>query len=83
MLGATGIEVDGQPVFQFFIVEGGFFVVGAGVAQEIPGGAHEGVHGVRLALGRRAALGALGVDELLVVVERGFARGLELGVFGE
>ena len=80
VLGAAGIDVDRHPVLDLFRVEGRLGVMRAGVAQEIPGRAHEGIQGIRLALGRAAALRAGGIDKLLVVFQRRFAGGFELGV---
>ena len=59
-----------QPVFQFFRIEGTIGVLGAGIAQEIPVGAHECIHSIRFTFSRSPALGARGINEMLAIRER-------------
>ena len=55
---AADVLVHGQPVVHPGRVQDASGVVGAGVAQEVPGGLHEGVHGVHFPPGRAVADGA-------------------------
>ena len=77
---AAGVLVDGEPAVQEVGVEGRALFGGAGEAEHVPGGIDEGVHSVGLALGGTAAVGAGGVDEILVDGQGRLAGGLEIGV---
>ena len=66
MLDAADVLVDGQPVVRLLAVEGSLVVLRVGIAHVVPAGAGEGVHGVGLATGRRTALRAGALHELLV-----------------
>ena len=70
VLDAADVVVDGHPAVHRLLGEGGLVVVGVDVAQVVPAGAREGVHGVGDALGRLAALGAGGLVELGALGER-------------
>ena len=59
------VLVDRHPVASFVFAEGQGFVPGRSVSQEVPGRIDESVHGVCLAPGLIAALGADGVDEII------------------
>ena len=83
VLCAAGVLVDGEPVLDVLGGEGGVTGVGRGVLEEVPGGAHEGVHGVGLPTGGAFTAGTGSVHEGLVEGEGRFAGGPELGVFGE
>ena len=67
VLGTAGIKVYRQPVFHLVGIKYRCIAVGAGIAQEIPVGAHKGIHGVSLPLGWSRAAGAGGIDKLLVI----------------
>ena len=67
---ATDVLIDRQPVIGHRLVGGALLVPGIGEAGEIPGRIHEGVHGVRLAPGGLAAVGAGDVLPAGVVVQR-------------
>ena len=51
MFNSSYVLLYRQPSIHGLLAEGLFCVVGISKAQEIPGGAHEGVHGVSLTLG--------------------------------
>ena len=83
MLDPAGVDIHGHPIVVLLRIEGGFVVVGAEVAQVIPGGAHEGVHGIGLALGLPAAFRAGGVAPGWVQLQGAFAGGQPLDIFGQ
>ena len=62
---------------------GPLIVVRRQITVPVPRGVHKGVHGVRLASGRTAATGTLGIVEVRVELQWRFARGHELGFLGE
>ena len=80
VLSAAGVLVHGEPRPGALRIDGAGVVVGAEVADEVPVGVHEGVHGVGLAAGGAAAAGAVDMDEPFVGGEGGLTGGLELGV---
>ena len=51
MLDPACIGIHRHPVVVFFRVEGTFIVIRAQVTQVVPGGAHEGIHGIGFPLG--------------------------------
>jgi len=61
VLDAADVLIDGQPVVCLLAGEGRCVVACVGIAGKVPRAIDEGVHRVRLALGRAAALGAGGV----------------------
>ena len=69
MLDAANVVIDGHPTVGSLAGEGQLGVVRVGIAQVIPAGAGEGVHGIGLALGRAAADRAGGLVELLALGE--------------
>ena len=81
MLDATDVVIDGHPTVGSLAGEGQIGVVRIGIAQVIPAGAGEGVHGIGLALGRAAADRAGGLVELLALGE-GLA-GSQVQVLGQ
>ncbi len=58
MFDAADVLVHRGPIIHPGLVQDALAVIGAGVAQEVPGGLHEGVHGVDFPAGRAAAGGA-------------------------
>src|SRR5690625_976475 len=83
MLDAAGIEVHRRPLPGELLVDGAVVLVGAQVAEPVPRGVHERVHGVGLPLRVTAAIGAAGVQERLVVLEGRLAGGHEGDVAGQ
>src|SRR3990172_9151000 len=81
VLSAAGVLVHGQPGLRALRVDGPGVVDRAEVADEVPVGVHECVHGVRLAASGTAAARAVDVHEPLVPGQRRLAGRLELGVF--
>ena len=81
MLDAADVVIDGHPTVGGFLGEGQLGVVRIGIAQVIPAGAGEGVHGIGLALGRAAADRAGGLVEVLAL-GKGFA-GAQVQVLGQ
>ena len=71
MLDAAHVLVHGQPGIHRIPAERQLVVGGVAVAQEVPAGAHEGVHGVRFAPGRFAAAGASHLHPALQLGQRG------------
>ena len=69
VLDAADVVIDGHPTIGSLAGEGQLGVVRVGIAQVIPAGASEGVHGIGLALGRAAADRAGGLVELLALGE--------------
>ena len=67
MLDAADVVIDGHPTVGGLTGEGQLGVVRIGIAQVIPAGAGEGVHGIGLALGRAAADRAGSLVELLAL----------------
>ncbi|GBD30530.1 hypothetical protein HRbin32_01638 [bacterium HR32] len=83
MLGPARVLVHGAPVVHLLDVEGALIVVRGDVPVLVPGGVHEGIHGVRLPLGLPTAPGAPGPTEPLVVLQGGLSRGHEVHVLGQ
>src|SRR5215208_6332335 len=83
VLYAAGVLVDGEPLLSPFGIERPLIVVRREVTVPVPRGVHESVHRVRLACGRAAATGTLGIVEVRVELEGRFARGHELGFLWE
>src|SRR5215213_6539034 len=83
VLYAAGVLVDGEPLLSPFGIERPLVVVRGEVTVPVPRGVHEGVHRVRLACGRAAATGTLGIVEVRVELEGRFARGHELSFLWE
>src|ERR671910_774860 len=83
VLDAAGVLVDGEPLLSPFGIERPLIVVRREVTVPVPRGVHEGVHRVRLARGRTAASGTLGIVEGRVELQWRFARGHELGFVWE
>ena len=81
VLDATDVVIDGHPTVGGLAGEGQLGVVRVGIAQVIPAGAGEGVHGIGLALGRATADRAGGLVELLALGE-GLA-GAQVQVLGQ
>ena len=81
MLDAADVVIDGHPTVCRLAGEGQLGVVRVGIAQVIPAGAGEGVHGIGLALGRAAADRAGGLVEVLALGE-GLA-GAQVQVLGQ
>ena len=81
VLDAADVVIDRHPAVGGLAGEGQLGVVRVGIAQVIPAGAGEGVHGIGLALGRAAADRAGGLVELLALGE-GFA-GAQVQVLGQ
>ena len=81
MLDAADVVVDRHPAVNGLLGEGQLLVVGVAVAQVVPARAREGVHRVRDALGRLAALGAGGLVERRVLGER--LAGAQVEVVGQ
>ena len=73
VLHTTVVPVHGRPVVQRLLGGQGLVVVGVHIAQEVPGGTGPLGHGIRLTLGRAAALGAGGVDPVGHLGEGGLA----------
>ena len=69
MFDTTDVLVYRQPV-SGTLIDHGAVVIGAGIAKEIPGRVHEGVHRVGLAARRRTALRARAVQEAVQLAER-------------
>ena len=67
VLDAADVVIDGHPTVGSLAGEGQLGVVRIGIAQVIPAGASEGVHGIGLALGRATADRAGGLVELLAL----------------
>ena len=67
MLDAADVVIDGHPTVCRLAGEGQLGVVRIGIAQVIPAGACEGVHGIGLALSRAAADRAGGLVEVLAL----------------
>ena len=63
VLDAADVLVHGHPVLRRLPLEHALLVSGRAVAEEVPGGFHEGIHGVGVAPGPASALGTGGVDE--------------------
>ena len=63
VLDASTIEIHVHPTRRHTSINGEVGVVGIGVAQEVPRGIHEGVHGVGFSLGWPLALRARGLDK--------------------
>src|SRR5215203_5709487 len=83
VLDAAGVLVDGEPLLSPFGIERPLIVVRREVTVPVPRGIHEGVHRVRLARGRAAATGTLGVVEGRVELQWRFASGHKLGFLWE
>ena len=81
VLDAADVVIDGHPTVGGFLGEGQLGVVRVGIAQVIPAGAGEGVHGIGLAFGRATADRAGGLVELLALGE-GLA-GAQVQVLGQ
>ena len=81
VLDATDVVIDGHPTIGSLSGEGQLGVVRIGIAQVVPAGAGEGVHGIGLALGRATADRAGGLVELLALGE-GLA-GTQVQVLGQ
>ena len=81
MLDAADVVIDGHPTVGGLTGEGQLGVVRIGIAQVIPAGTGEGVHGIGLALGRAAADRAGALVELLAL-SKGFA-GAQVQVLGQ
>ena len=81
VLDAADVVIDGHPTVCRLAGEGQLGVVRVGIAQVIPAGAGEGVHGIGLALGRATADRAGGLVELLALGE-GLA-GAQVQVLGQ
>ena len=81
MFDAADVVIDGHPTVGGLAGEGQLGVVRIGIAQVIPAGAGEGVHGIGLALGRAAADRAGGLIEVLALGE-GLA-GAQVQVLGQ
>ena len=77
---SADVLVNGHPVASPFPVEGSLVEVGAGVSGEVPGGFHEGVHGIRLAPRIAPAFRACGRVERLVDGQGGAAVFQELDI---
>ena len=78
VLDAADVLVHRHPEVGLLAVEGEPVVLGVGVAEVVPGGVHEGVHGVGVAPGGAAALRAGGLDELGVGLEGALSFGADL-----
>src|SRR5215208_2657630 len=83
VLYAAGVLVDGEPLLSPFGIERPLIVVRREVTVPVPRGVHESVHRVRLACGRAAATGTLGIVEVRVELQWRFACGHELGFLWE
>src|SRR5918995_228691 len=83
VLDAAGVLVDGEPLLSPFGIERPLIVVRREVTVPVPRGVHEGVHRVRLARGRTAASGTLGIVEGRVELQWRFSREHELGFLWE
>ena len=81
VLDAANVVIDGHPTVGSLAGEGQLGVVRVGIAQVIPAGAGEGVHGIGLTLGRAAADRAGGLVEVLALGE-GLA-GAQVQVLGQ
>ena len=81
VLDAADVVIDGHPTIGSLAGEGQLGVVRVGIAQVIPAGAGEGVHGIGLTLGRAAADRAGGLVEVLALGE-GLA-GAQVQVLGQ
>ena len=89
VLDAAGVLIDRQPVAAAAGVPRHVgcgqglarLVVGIDVGVLIPAGAHEGVHGIGLALGAAVALRTIHVAEAFMIVEGAFAGGLTLTLY--
>ena len=81
MLDAADVVIDGHPTVGCLAGEGQLGVVRVGIAQVIPAGAGERVHGIGLALSRAAADRAGGLVEVLALGE-GLA-GAQVQVLGQ
>ena len=81
MLDAADVVIDGHPTVGGLAGEGQLGVVRVGIAQVIPAGAGEGVHGIGLTLGRATADRAGRLVEFLALGE-GLA-GTQVQVLGQ
>ena len=81
MLDAANVVIDGHPTVGRLAGEGQLGVVRVGIAQVIPAGAGEGVHGIGLTLGRATADRAGGLVELLALGES--LAGAQVQVLGQ
>ena len=80
---AAHVLLHRQPAVHRLLAEGFLGVVGIGEAQEIPGGTHEGVHGVGFPLGRLAAAGAGHVDPVALLAQGRTALAREINAPGQ
>ena len=83
MFGTAGVCIHGHPIVVLLRVKRTLVVIGAEVTQVIPRGAHEGVHGVGLALSRTATRRTGGKAPGGVEFERALAGGEPLHVIRE
>ena len=81
MLDTADILVNRGPVIYFVFCKRCFIVFRVGIAQVIPGGAQEGVHGVGFASCRLAAFRAGAVYEAFGSCQRGYCTGIKLNIF--
>ena len=73
MLRAARVGIDRHPIVVLGWVKRSIIIIGAQVAQVVPAGAHEGVHGVGFTFGRLAALWTSGEAPGGMQLERTFA----------
>ncbi len=83
MFDAADVLVHGHPVVGLLLVKRRLGIARAGVAQEVPGGADKGVHGVRLPAGGPAAGGAAGLHERRIVLQARDPAARELHLQGQ
>ncbi len=84
MLHPADVLVHRHPVVHRLSVEHGGVAVRAAIAVEIPGGLHEGIHGIRLPPGFiAAALRAGGPEEGFQRRQRGLAAFQQVGLLGQ
>ncbi len=80
---AADVEVHRHPETALAGIDDLFVVPRGGVAEEVPGGVEEGVHGVRLPVGGMAADGTADVSEALGLLEGVADEPLEVDVRGK
>src|SRR6266487_641685 len=80
MLCPAYILIDGQPTLHRLLAPRLLAIMWISIAQEVPGRADEGVHGIDLACSRTRTDGAGRVQELRLVAQRRLAGGFEMHV---
>ena len=71
VFGSPDVKIDRQPLFGFSFIENFFPVFRVTVAQVIPGGTDESIHGVDIPFCRSVTFRTLSFDEFRYVGQRG------------